>query len=274
MGEHTSAPVESTAQVRAASEVRAVAEVRSVAEVRAVAWTHFECPPEIEWETDADGGSALAEFAGRSCYRSWSKPNPRTDTNAAFIRHLLDVGHLSALEHGSVSLYIGRISRQLSHELVRHRHFSFSELSQRQPPLGPRWLIEPELIAVDPQLHAKFVAVSEAALAAYRDLLSGLHASITDDESGSLVSKQARQAAAALLPAAVETAILVTGNLRAWRHFIAVRATEHLDRELRSLAIACLRELSSIAPTVFADFEISPLPDGTEVASSPLVAES
>jgi thymidylate synthase (FAD) len=76
-----------------------------------------------------------------------------------------------------------------------------------------------------------------------------------------------------VLPNAVETRIVVTGNYRAWRHFIAVRAAEHADVEIRALAVACLRELVRIAPHVFADFEITRLPDGTEVASSPYAVE-
>jgi thymidylate synthase (FAD) len=57
------------------------------------------------------------------------------------------------------------------------------------------------------------------------------------------------------------------------RHFVAMRASEHADVEIRELAIAMLRELQRIAPHVFNDFTISTLSDGSEVASSPLVAE-
>jgi thymidylate synthase (FAD) len=76
-----------------------------------------------------------------------------------------------------------------------------------------------------------------------------------------------------VLPNANETRIVVTGNYRAWRHFIAMRASEHADVEIRDLAITCLRELQRVAPNAFADFEITALPDGTEVASSPYVTE-
>jgi thymidylate synthase (FAD) len=76
-----------------------------------------------------------------------------------------------------------------------------------------------------------------------------------------------------VLPNATETRIVVTGNYRAWRHFIAMRASEHADVEIRDLAITCLRELQRVAPNAFADFEITALPDGTEVASSPYVTE-
>ena len=60
-----------------------------------------------------------------------------------------------------------------------------------------------------------------------------------------------------MLPNATETRIVVTGNYRAWRHFVAMRASEHADVEIRALAVACLRELQRIAPNAFADFEIT-----------------
>ena len=84
--------------------------------VQLVAKTEFFPPADIPWETDADGGEALAEFAGRACYQSWSKPNPRTATNAGYLRHLLEVGHESVLEHGTVSFYITGTSRSCTHE--------------------------------------------------------------------------------------------------------------------------------------------------------------
>jgi thymidylate synthase (FAD) len=242
-------------------------------QVAVIAWTHFEPPAEIPWDTDATGGEALAEFAGRACYQSWKKPNPSTATNAGYLRHILEVGHLSVLEHGSVTFYLTGVSRSLTHELIRHRHFSYSQLSQRYVPERDAAMVEPDVIAEDPELHAKFVAATDSAVQAYTELLEGLEKRFADVEQGTLRRKQARQAARALLPNATETRIVVTGNYRAWRHFIAMRASEHADIEIRALAIACLRELHRVAPNAFADFEITTLPDGTEVASSPLVSE-
>jgi thymidylate synthase (FAD) len=241
--------------------------------VQAIAWTHFEPPADVPWDTDADGGEALAEFAGRACYQSWKKPNPATATNSGYLRHILEVGHLSVLEHGSVTFYISGVSRSLTHELIRHRHFSYSQLSQRYVPERDAAMVEPEVIAEDPELHAKFVAASEAAVQAYTELLEGLEKKFADVDHATLRRKQARQAARAVLPNATETRIVVTGNYRAWRHFIAMRASEHADVEIRELAVACLRELQRIAANAFADFEITALPDGTEVASSPFVTE-
>ncbi|MQA07207.1 MAG: FAD-dependent thymidylate synthase [Pseudonocardiaceae bacterium] len=242
-------------------------------QVRLIAKTEFFPPDDVAWETDADGGQALAEFAGRACYQSWRKPNPATATNAGYLRHILEVGHLSVLEHGSATFYITGISRSLTHELIRHRHFSYSQLSQRYVPERDAAMVEPDVIAQDPELHAKFLEASQASATAYNELLEGLQQRFADEPNATLRRKQARQAARSILPNATETRIVVTGNYRAWRHFVAMRATEHADVEIRALAVECLRQLQKVAENVFADFTISALPDGSEVASSPLVTE-
>ncbi|BCJ30992.1 flavin-dependent thymidylate synthase [Actinocatenispora sera] len=241
--------------------------------VQPIAWTQFAPPADVPWSTDADGGQALAEFAGRACYQSWKKPNPATATNAGYLRHILEVGHLSVLEHGSVTFYLTGISRSLTHELIRHRHFSYSQLSQRYVPERNAAMVEPDVIAEDPELHAKFVEGAEAAVKLYTELLEGLEKKFADVPNATLRRKQARQAARAVLPNATETRIVVTGNYRAWRHFVAMRASEHADVEIRALAIACLRQLQQVAPNVFGDFTISALDDGTEIAASPFVTE-
>jgi thymidylate synthase (FAD) len=243
-------------------------------QVKLVAWTQFEAPDEVPWSTDADGGQALAEFAGRACYQSWKKPNPATATNAGYLAHILEVGHLSVLEHGTVSFYFTGVSRSFTHELIRHRHFSYSQLSQRYVPERDAAMVEPSVIADDPELHKKFVAATEASAQAYTELLEGLEARFADVANPTLRRKQARQAARAILPNATETRIVVTGNYRAWRHFVAMRATEHADVEIRELAVECLKQLQRVAPNVFADFTISALPDGTEVAASPYAQQS
>ncbi|HEY8533175.1 MAG TPA: FAD-dependent thymidylate synthase [Micromonospora sp.] len=237
--------------------------------VRLIAWTHFEPPEDIPWSTDADGGQALVEFAGRACYQSWHKPNPATATNAGYLAHILESGHFSVLEHGSVTFYITGVSRSFTHELIRHRHFSYSQLSQRYVPEHDAAMVEPSVIAEDPELHKIFMEATEASVRAYTALLEGLERRFADVENPTLRRKQARQAARSVLPNATETRIVVTGNYRAWRHFIAMRATEHADVEIRQIAIECLRQLQTVAPNVFADFTIRALPDGTEVASSP-----
>ncbi|MEB3068924.1 FAD-dependent thymidylate synthase [[Mycobacterium] vasticus] len=241
--------------------------------VQLIAKTDFIPPPDVPWSTDADGGQALVEFAGRACYQSWSKPNPRTATNATYLRHIIDVGHFSVLEHASATFYITGISRSATHELIRHRHFSFSQLSQRYVPEPDSRVVVPPGMEDDPELQEVLTAAADASHAVYTELLARLEAKFADQPGALLRRKQARQAARAVLPNATETHIVVTGNYRAWRHFIAVRASEHADVEIRRLAVECLRQLVALAPAAFGDFQISALADGTEVATSPLATE-
>lgn len=241
--------------------------------VQLVAKTDFVSPQDIPWETDADGGQALVEFAGRACYQSWSKPNPRTATNASYLRHLLDVGHLSVLEHASVSFYISGISRSCTHELIRHRHFSYSQLSQRFVPERDAKVIVPPAIEGNPELESLFAKATDASRDAYVELLNALEHTLDGVTNAALRGKQARQAARSVLPNATETKVVVTGNYRAWRHFVSMRASEHADIEIRRVAVECLRQLATVAPDVFGDYEISALSDGSEVAHSPFVTE-
>jgi thymidylate synthase (FAD) len=241
--------------------------------VRLIGRTEFLPPHDVPWTTDATGGQALAEFAGRACYQSWSKPVPATATNAGYLDHILQVGHLSVLEHSTATFYITGISRSVTHELIRHRHFSFSQLSQRYLPPGGPEVIEPEIIAADPALHEIFTAAVAHSASAYAQLLAALEERAASAPDGTLARKQARQAARGVLANATSTAIVVTGNYRAWRHFIGMRATEAADVDIRGLAVDVLVELQALAPNVFADFRVSTLADGTAVAASPLVGE-
>jgi thymidylate synthase (FAD) len=167
--------------------------------VQLIAKTEFLAPPDVPWDTDADGGAALVEFAGRACYQSWSKPNPRTAANADYIKHIIDVGHFSVLEHASVSFYITGISRSCTHELIRHRHFSYSQLSQRYVPADHAEVVLPPGLENDPQLRELFLAAADASRAAYTELLDRLEAKLSDLPNATLRRKQARQAARAVV---------------------------------------------------------------------------
>lgn len=235
-------------------------------------WFDADLAEEVTgWRTDADGGEALAEFAGRACYQSWGKPNPATATNAGYLAHILDVGHLSVLEHGTATFYLTGVSRSLTHELVRHRHFSYSQLSQRFVDGASAERVVPPLFAGDQWAEDVLAESARADAWAYEALTARAEKLLADaDLTPTARRKQARQAARAVLPNATETRIVVTGNYRAWRHFVAMRAAEAADVEIRAAAIAVLRELQKIAPNVFADFTITTLADGTEVAASTL----
>lgn len=237
--------------------------------VDVLAATQFEKPDDIDWDTDAYGGQALVEFAGRLCYQSWSKPNPETATNGSYIQHLLRVGHFSVLEHGTVTMLFREVSRSLTHELVRHRHFSFSQLSQRYADHSTtEAVLPPEIELNSDEYWICFNAVEEAK-ASYQAIVGGLDKKLsTTEPNKTLRRKRARQAARAVLPECTATQIVVTGNYRAWRHFIDLRATEAADIEICELAITCLYKLKEIAPSVFSDYYFRELEDGRIVAGT------
>ena len=240
-------------------------------EIQIVGITRFIQPEGVPWTTDAEGGQALAEFAGRACYQSWKKPNPKTGTNRGYLDHIKEVGHLSVLEHGTVSMYFTGISRSFTHELVRHRHFSYSQLSQRYVPEQDAAMIEPAVIASDNELHHLWEEACQKSLDAYAALVGKLEERFADetDLTPTEQRKAARQAARSVLPNATETRIVVTGNYRAWRHFLDTRATRHADVEIREVALEVWGQLNRVAPHVFNDYKVVELPDNTFALHSP-----
>ena len=98
--------------------------------VQMIAQTQFTPPADVPWETDVDGGQALAEFAGRACYQSWDKPNPATATNAGYLRHILEVGHLVAVARQGDDGFDGKVfvkTYDFRHKITTSRrlqHFS------------------------------------------------------------------------------------------------------------------------------------------------------
>lgn len=240
-------------------------------DVQLIAATSFHAPRGVEWEVDegASDSEALVEFSGRACYESFDKPNPRTASNQAYLHHILEVGHDALLEHATATLYIRGLSRSATHELVRHRHFSFSQLSQRFVHPEETEVVLPKLIAEDEQLTRLTLQAADDARFVYEELLDALESKLDQEPNALLRKKQARQAARAVLPNLTESRIVVTGNYRAWRHFIGARATEQADTELRQLAVTCLKLLREQSPVLFDDFNITTLADGTEMASSP-----
>ena len=127
----------------------------------------------------------------------------------------------------------------------------------------------PKFIAEDEQLTRLTLQAADEARFVYEELLDALESKLDEEPNALLRKKQARQAARAVLPNLTESRIVVTGNYRAWRHFIGARATEQADTEMRQLAVTCLKLLREQSPVLFDDFHITTLSDGTEMASSP-----
>jgi thymidylate synthase (FAD) len=214
------------------------------------------------WEPEVpyDAGSALAEFAGRACYQSWSRPNPVTATNAGYLDHVLDVEHFSVVEHGSVSFYVEGVSRSLTHELVRHRHMSFSQLSQRYVQAADQNPVIPPLYrdSDDEYTAAVVMAAWKAAINSY-DMLVAEWMPRLIEQHGDVTKarKKAREAARCVLPNMTPTSLVVTANHRTWREFIAKRATVHADAEICEFAVAVYDQLNQLEGNLYQDMKVT-----------------
>lgn len=221
----------------------------------------------IQWQSDTDvPAETVAEFAGRVCYLSFGQDagfegghkliSGRT-TNREYLANILRVRHGSVLEHAVWTFLIEGISRALTHELVRHRHFSYSQLSQRYVDESEVGFVLPPEIEEGSEAFDIWKASCERSLAEYRQLLTRIEQQVRDEPSATLRRKRARQTARSLLPNAAETKIVVTGNARAWRHFIELRGSASAESEIRVLAIMLLRALEAEAPNLFGDYRVA-----------------
>lgn len=232
----------------------------------------------VQWQSDTEiPAQTVAEFAGRLCYLSFGpdaglegghKLIPGRTTNTEYLANILRTRHGSVLEHAVWTVLIEGVSRALTHELVRHRHFSYSQLSQRYVDESEVAFVLPPEIAPESEAYRLFEQSCARALDDYRQLLAAIEQQVKDEPSPTLRRKRARQTARSLLPNATETKIVVTGNARAWRHFIELRASAGADTEIRMLAMKCLKLLQQEAPDLFGDYAIEQMKDGTEIVGT------
>ena len=225
-------------------------------------------PDAIEQRLEIQEGSTDAEtltvYAGRSCYESWSRPNEKTLEDKDYLRRtLFEQGHFSILEHATATFYITGVSRALLAEITRHRHLSFSVLSQRFVDEEDANIVVPPAVRsakeineayYDEELGGGVIGATEnlkvmanLAIATYAGLVEELQ------ETEGLPRKQAREAARAVLPNMVETRIVVTGNMRAWHEVIERRTAPDADAEFQQVAGMIRDELKKLAPAIFTD---------------------
>lgn len=205
------------------------------------------------WVGSSTAGERLAEFAGRMCYLS--NHNPKGGSNEEYLTNIMQLGHGSVLEHANYSLLIEGVSRSLTHELVRHRAgMAYSQLSQRYVDESDTAFVMPPSIQAMRDVHQhRWRTNMQEARDAYVERVAELMESL-DIEDGTLRRKRAREAARSVLPNATETKIVATGNVRAWRHIIALRGHISADMEIRQLAEELLHQLKAEAPHFFGDF--------------------
>ena len=221
-----------------------------IAEPRVELIAHTAIVPDaIEQRMEIQEGSTDAEtltvYAGRSCYESWSRPNEKTREDKDYLRRtLFEQGHFSILEHASATFYLTGVSRALLAEITRHRHLSFSVMSQRFVDESDANIVIPPAARGSEKLTWEFENAAAGARHSYRGLVEALL------DSG-LARKQAREAARAVLPNMTETKIVVTGNMRAWHEVIERRTAPDADAEFQQVAGMIREQLQQIAPEVF-----------------------
>lgn len=209
------------------------------------------------WSGEYSDADRLAHLSGRACYQAWEMPNPATQSDEGYLNNIINQGHFSVLEHASATFYIQGVSRSLTHELVRHRHLSYSQLSQRYVEMKDAEFVLPPLLRdVDPKgdlalLAGEMELLAKKAQELYEEAVTVLM------EQG-IKRKQAREAARAVLPNNMSTDIVVSGNHRAWRDMLFKRYSVHADAEIRELATVLLGHLIHIAPGTYSDFPDEP----------------
>jgi thymidylate synthase (FAD) len=221
-------------------------------------------------------GASVCKTAGQLCYMSFGPKRTPNAEAARYFANILRSGHGSVLEHAVCTFLLYGVSRSVTHELVRHRAgFAYSQVSQRYVSAQSLRFVERPEFAADPELHRLFEARIDRASADHLALEQKLRDRQADG-SGVLAAERAtdrrkriQQAARALLPNEVEAPIIVTGNVRAWRHFVEARANAHADIEIRMLAYAVFVCLRHMEPILFADYAETPLEDGSVAVSTP-----
>ena len=195
---------------------------------------------EVELLAITPDGEALIERAARTCHQS--SLGVDGTSRAKFIQKVIKLGHYSVLEHASATFRITGVSRALSHQLVRHRMASYSQRSQRYVSEKDFGYVVPSSVAQRDEARQVFETAIGAAGQAYQRLIE---------------LKVPREDARFVLPNAVETELVMTANMREYRHIFELRCHRTAQWEIRSMAIQMLRILKGRLPAVFADFEIS-----------------
>lgn len=180
------------------------------------------------------------ERCGRVCYKSEDKITE--DSASKFVSNIIKSGHESVLEHFSFSVRF-IVDRGVSHEIVRHRLASYSQESTRYCNYsGDKFGNEITVILPcywqDSGEESRWIEACEQAEKNYFDLL----------EYG-----ETPQEARSVLPNSLKTELIMTANLREWRHFLRLRTAVSAHPQIREVAVPLLHELQALVPVVFDD---------------------
>ena len=232
-------------------------------------------PDYVNDPTPLPDSSQLAKTAGQLCYASFGPRRTTNENAAAYFGRLTSAGHGSVLEHASFSFLLYGISRSVTHELVRHRAGAgFSQISQRYVSGAVLRFVERPEYQEDEELHRLFEERADRAAVEYESMAGEL---LERQEGGNSelsadyktdARKKVQQTARSLLPNETEAPMVFTGNVRALRHIIEMRADAHAESEIRTLALRLFLCLYETDPILFGDYEIGELSDGTHTVTT------
>ena len=183
------------------------------------------------------------EKIGRVCYKS--EANITEDSAIKFVANLIKSGHESVIEHEKVSVRI-ICDRGVTHEIVRHRIASYSQESTRycnysNDRFGKELtVIKPVFWEENSKEYQCWLEVMQKIENAYNFLV----------ENGAKP-----QEARSILPNSLKTEIIVTMNLREWRHFFKLRTSTTAHPHMREIDCAMLNKFKKHIPVIFDDIE-------------------
>ncbi|NCC25450.1 MAG: FAD-dependent thymidylate synthase [Deltaproteobacteria bacterium] len=184
---------------------------------------------------------AHIEKAARICYKSEDKIGPGSAEN--LVKRIVHMGHESVIEHATATVRI-TCDRGVSHELVRHRLASFSQESTRyanyaQDRFGREiTVIRPFFWNPESEAFRLWMEAMQTAEQAYLALV----------DAGATA-----QEARSVLPNSLKTEIVITANLREWRHIFRLRCAKASHPQMRQIMLPLLAEFSRRIPVLFDD---------------------
>lgn len=219
------------------------------------------------WKEDSPAfpPERLCEYAGRFCYDAFGSKQGRTD-NFSYLQNIITSGHHSVLEHPHWSFMVCGVSRSLTHELIRHRHISISQESQRYVGMDHIRFVRPFHIFPDTETYTLWIESCKAALASYEEIGDNLEMLFGPGPMNkSDKRKHMRQAARSVLPNCTETRFVMTANARTLRHIITLRGGPGAEVEIRRFAYKLLAIMYPAAPNFFYDFKVEEHDDGVPI---------
>lgn len=199
----------------------------------------------IEDELDPQRMMKTIERAGRTCYKSES--NISEGSAEKFISNIIKRGHESVIEHEKITVRF-ICDRGVTHELVRHRLASYSQESTRYCNYANDKFGN-ELTFIRPCFWDESTEDGKAKMAVWREAMENI-----EREYNQLISMGAKpEEARSILPNSLKTEIVVTMNLRSWRHFFELRTSERAHPQIRQIANGLLAELKTQLPVIFGD---------------------